>query len=442
MAVDASPGAGRVLIASSGGPLTAEPSWARYDNLSACRCGGFDWNRGRQDELDVTNTGTARVFFHDRNGTFDDESWIGKQIMLQLLNPVTSAWQPVFRGHIDDISSDPSPEAPALTNSEVQCVGIFDYLAGVKMVPDGSFGDPIPATADIQNATFYEDNPVNTRIVALLDDAGLDADMYVVFTGNVDVNETIYDGDDILSAIRDATDAEFPSGVANAYEDRWGRVVWHGRRARFDPDGTSEGAEWTFTRWSAGTREDVVSGVAQVRDFTYNRPRSRIINSYLAWPGADELGYEFKQRKIAALTRQDAGSISSYGIRSVEEPSLIIKEHKTNGNTGAEECGLFGDYYVANYSDPKKNVQRLTFKSVHPDDNTANKATDVWAIMGQGDVSDVVQLFIDEAGLAGDEFFIEGMQGECRVGSADVDHVIVTFNLSPASYYATDPFDD
>ena len=59
MAVDASPGAGRVLIATGAGPLVAEPSWSRYDNLSMCRCFGFDWNRGRQSEFDITDTGTG-----------------------------------------------------------------------------------------------------------------------------------------------------------------------------------------------------------------------------------------------------------------------------------------------------------------------------------------------------------------------------------------------
>ena len=87
MAVDASPGAGRVLIASSGGPLTAEPSWTRYDNLSACRCYGFDWNRGRQDEFDVTNTGNARVFFHDRNDTFGADVMGGQTDHVAALAP-------------------------------------------------------------------------------------------------------------------------------------------------------------------------------------------------------------------------------------------------------------------------------------------------------------------------------------------------------------------
>ena len=307
MAVDASPGAGRVLIASSGGPLTAEPSWTRYDNLSACRCSGFDWQRGRQDELDITNTGTARVYFHDRNGTFAADSWVGKQIMLQLYDPVAATWQPVFRGHIDNLPSDPSPSAPELTDRQLDCVDIFDYLSGAKMVV-GEFGDAIPADAKIVGSVFYEDARVGSgagigRLEALFDDAGLASSMYVIFTGNVRVNETLYGpDDDILSAARDAAEAEFPSGVANVYVDRYGRAVFHGRFAKFDPDGVaSAGANWDFTRWAAATREDVTAGRAQIREFAFDRPRSRVINSYHAWPRQDEEGYEFKQKLVETL---------------------------------------------------------------------------------------------------------------------------------------------
>ena len=39
---------------------------------------------------------------------------------------------------------------------------------------------------------------------------------------------------------------------------------------------TSSGAEWNFTRWAAATRGDVTSGRAQIREFSYNRPRTRM----------------------------------------------------------------------------------------------------------------------------------------------------------------------
>lgn len=436
MAVDASPGAGRVLIATGAGPLVAEPSWTRYDNLSACRCSGFDWQRGRQSEFDVTNTGTARVYFHDRNDTFLSEDWIGLQIMLQLFDPVANAWEPVFRGHINDAHGTPSPNAPELTNVQLDCVDIMDYLAGVKFVV-GAMGDIPPTT--VQGAVFYEDGPVDGRMDDLADDAGLDSAMYVHFSGNVDVQETLYDtDDDVLSAMRDAADAEFPLGLANVYCDRFGREVFHGRFAKIDPDGTSSGAEWNFTRWQAATRSDVTSPRAQIREFAYNRPRDRIVNSFVAWPELDEFARDFQQSEITSLTVTDPTSIAAYGYRGRDAPSLIIKEHKTNGNSGTDECALFGEFYVTNFSEPRKNVERITFKSMHPD---WDGAADVWALMTRIDISDVVHLWIAEAGLSDSEFFVEGITGECRVGAPDYDFVTLTPNLSPAEFYATDIFD-
>jgi hypothetical protein len=440
MAVDASPGEGRVLIALSSGPLVAEPTWTRHDELGAtCRCYGFDWQRGRQSEFDVTNTGTARVYFHDMNNVFATEDFIGLQIMLQLFDPTTSTWEPVFRGHIDDAHNTPSPGAPSLTNVQLDCVDIFAYLAECKMVV-GVFGDDTTGT-DIVGSVFYEDGPVNDRLEALSDDAGIAADMAVIFEGNVEVCESLYDpDDDVLSAMRDAADAEFP-GVANVYVDRYGRWVFHGRFARFDPDGTSSGAEWDFTRWAAATREDVTSGRAQIREFQFNRPRTRIVNSYTAWPELDENHVTFDQALIASnQTKTDGTSITAYGYRGQESPALIIKEHKTNGNTGAEECELFGDYYVANYAEPRKNIERITFKSVHPDD-ALSRDTATWALMTRADISDVIHLFVDEAGLSDAEFFIEGISGECRVGPPEYDFVTVTPNLSPAAYYLDNVFE-
>jgi len=92
MPVYESPGAGRVLIAVGADPLVAEPTWTRYDELSNCRCEGFDVNRGRQSEFDTTDTGSARVFFHDRAQVLNDDDLIGLQIMLQVYDPVAAAW--------------------------------------------------------------------------------------------------------------------------------------------------------------------------------------------------------------------------------------------------------------------------------------------------------------------------------------------------------------
>ncbi len=444
MAVTDSPGPGRVLVALSDGPLVAEPTWTRYDEgVTGLRCYGFDCFAGRQSELDTTDTGTATVYFHDLAQVLDDDDLIGLQVMLQLYNPVADEWQIRWRGHIDDIGASlvDVPNVPLATTS-MTCVGIFDYLGGCKMLP-GVFGSYLAVAgatpAGMESVVFYEDGDVQTRIIHLFTDAGLDPDMFVAFTGNVDVNETLYDaaGDVILQALRDAADAEFP-GVANVYEDRFGRAVFHGRKARFTPELVAASAsDWDFMRWYAATREDVTSGVAQIREFGFNRPRARIINSYIAYPRADENGVEFDRTLIPTLVKTDPTSISDYGYRGAEAPDLIIKKNFNNDNSAFTECGLFGDFYTSNYNLPRKAIQQVVFRSMNPEDARADAN---WDLMCRADISDAINLTVDEAQLADEPYFIDGISVECRVLNADFDDVTVTPNLTPASYYGTDVF--
>jgi hypothetical protein len=263
--------------------------------------------------------------------------------------------------------------------------------------------------------------------------------MRVVFTGNVDVNETLYDPDDtILAALRDAADAEFP-GVANVYEDRFGRVAFHGRFARFDPEDTAEEGNWEFTRWDAATREDVTTGVAQIRAFGFNRPRARLINSYLAWPRADENGVEFDRSLIPSMLKTDATSISTYGYRGDEAPDLIVKENFNNSNTGAEECELYAEFYVANYAQPRKAIQNVVFKSIRAADA---RAAATWDLMTRCDIADVINVTVDEGEFADEAYFVDGISVECRPANPDLDMVTVIPNLTPATYYGTNVFEE
>jgi hypothetical protein len=435
VAVTDSPGAGRVLIAETAGPLEAEPIWTRFDNITACRNYGYDCFAGRQTELDTTDTGNATIYFHDQDGTLDNNDLVGCQIMLQLYDPYLAVWEPRWRGHIDDINYDleHTPDIPA-ANVSLSAVGIFDYLGGVKMLP-GIFGDVLPA--GMTGVVFYEDERVDDRLFALLADANLDPNMIVVFTGNVDVNETLYDPDDvILQGCRDAADAEFP-GVANFYEDRFGRAAFHGRFARFDPEGTALGANWEFQRFYAATYDDITTGVVEVKDFSYNRPRARIINSYVAWPRADEDGVEFDRSLIPSLIKTDSASITTFGYRGDEAGDLIIKRNFNNNNTGAEECALFGEFYVSNYSEIRKAIQSVLFQSSPPVDARAQQT---WQLMTQCDISDIIHLTIAEAELVNEPFFVDGINIECRPLNPTYDLVNFTPNLTPASYYGTDVF--
>ena len=75
---------------------------------------------------------------------------------------------------------------------------------------------------------------------------------------------------------------------------------------------------------------------------------------------------------------------------------------------------------------------------MRPDDS---RAADVWALMVDCDVSDAINLTLDEAGLSDEPFFIDGISIECRTLNPDFDDVTLSPNLTPASYYDTDVFD-
>ena len=146
---------------------------------------------------------------------------------------------------------------------------------------------------------------------------------------------------------------------------------------------------------------------------------------------------EFDRDNIAGLVQSDPTSISAYGHRGKEAPDLIIKENINNSNTGAEECELFGQFYIQNYAQPRKAIQTVTFKSLAPGDP---RAAATWELMTMIDISDGLTLTVDEAGLADEEYFVDGLHVSCRVANEDYDLVEVTPNLTPASYYGTDVF--
>jgi hypothetical protein len=424
-----SPGPGRVLIAPDDGPLVWEPTWERIDNLTNCRCNGFDATVGRASEFDVTETGHAQVAFRDRNKTLNDPALVGKQIMLQIRNPVTDVWVPRWRGHIEEPNLDVHPSG-IKADVTLDCVGIFDYLGGCEMQLE-AFGDDPPRGQE--GMVFFEDGPVETRLTQLFDNALLDALMYVVFTGNIDVLESQYGvGEPVLNALRDACDAEFP-GIANLYEDRFGRAVFHGRYARFDPDTISGDAgdeAWDFTRWYAATMEDVTSGVAQLREIGYAIPRSRVINSYSAWPRG------IRERDKPAQQRIDVASRNTYGFHGKTAPDLIIKRNTTTDISGVADTQLMSEFFVANYGTARKNIERVTFKAVRPENNTNNRAADIWDLMTRIDISDMLHLTVDEADYANEPHYVEGLQIQCRpAGGDDYDYVEVTPNLSPFAYY-------
>lgn len=447
-------GDGRVLIALDDTFLEPDPTWTRIDdtpNLVA----GIDIHRGRQTELDQTETSTATVMLNDTDGLFDPAntgspyfgSLDGKQIALQCFNPVTALWVTQYRGVIDDFSYDfagavNAAGEPLVATVALECVDLFDYLARVEMIP-GTFGTTPPAGSE--GVVFYAAAAVKSRIEDLLADASLAAARYSVFTGNVDVQSSKYDaGDSVLAAIRDAADAEFP-GIANVYTDKLGRVVFHGRKARFDPETTMIGSDWAFTRWKAGDGTAVAldSDRAQIRPpLTWSRPGSRIINFAIAYPKFPITGGggTFTEADIPAQGVVDTTSRDAYGYRAKPPMSdLLTLAGTTTMNDAKDETKLYATYFVQNYKDPHTRVESLTLRSVRPDDP---RAAATWEMLVGADISDAVDLEHGYPGGVGlsESFFIEGSDMTIRPLVAGYDMVELTLNVSPDAYYATDVF--
>lgn len=431
---------GRVLIGMASGPLTASPTWTRIDNTNGL-VSAIEITSGKQTEFDKTEAGRYTVYLNDKTGLFDPANSSspyfgtldGKQILLQLYNPVDSTWYSRARGIIDEFGFDLNPATRSgvsiLSNVQIKCVGIFDYLAGAELLP-GVHGDVPPAGAE--STIFYEDGEVDDRIVQILADVGVPSARYVVFSGNVMVQETKYDpGDSALVALRDAADAETPYALANIYEDRAGKFVFHGRQARIDPVTVAAGAggAWTFGQWKIGDGAAITgdSAFAQIRPpYQYSQARNKIVNAALIYQrGVD-------RATIPSLVVSDATSITAYGVHSQSYQDSINDGHKTNGDSASEDCVRSANFLVTNFKDPRIRIEALTVMSVSAGDA---RATPTWNVLCKSDISDLVRVKTGYPGGTGidEDFFIEGFTQTIVPLNTTHDMVTLSLNVSPST---------
>lgn len=442
-----------VSIAFDDPTLEPDPTWTDItDNPNFVATISID--RGRQFELDRTDTSTASIAINDRYGLLDptntDGAYFEKifpllQVKIDLLNPVTAEYTTIWRGYIEeyDYVWDPSQQINRLT---LGCVDAFAILNAVEMVPtpvDGGTGFPAfgdDPTGNTDAGIWFSAKNVNDRIIQALGNAGWPTDLQVVFSGNVTVQGTPYDvGDTVMTAIQDAADAEFP-GLANVFVDKNGRVVFHGRKAKFDPVGVSSGASpgaWPFQQWKAGDGAAVaasISDTAHIRLLSTNYGLARIINSAYAAPRF------ILPAELINQVVQDATSIGIYGYRSWSVESLITAGGLDDGLDANDECLLFATYYVANYAAPRNRVSQLSFFSMDPEDP---RAAATWPLLVGVDVSDALALTVGSPGGGGfnlEPFYIEGIHYDIKPLNPTMAFVTLSLDLSPQEYFATNPF--
>ncbi len=457
-----------VCIALTDAALEENPAWTRLDDPS-----GYDvatsWTitRGRSSEFDKTGTGIASIAFKDSTGLLDPTNTTSdfyntmgtatyldpmRQIAIALQHPISMTWNTLFRGFLSsqDHEMDMWSDVRGIDNVTWEAADGFDLLGALILTPGQS--GTTPSLADFADV-YYQGTPANLdgeadvfvhvddRIVKLLDDAGWPGTgnafdvLRDIFSGNCSLQGKVYnrDGDETLSALFDAADAEF-CGVANVYMSRLGKVTFRGRLARFNPTNPGYG----INTWLCGGMPEALADntIAPISGLTFRRTKDDIINSVIVSPqNADDAD-------IPSLLTQDAPSIASFGLRSLSFPDIQVSAGHTNATptTGAEEAKKQAEYIVGNYKDPKTRVSSITFRPRAVDDPTAGA---LWDLMVGVEIGDRVQLttqHVGGGGFSGEYFFVEGIRYEASGMNAAFPNITLELEVSPQSYYDYNPF--
>ncbi len=448
---------GRVLIAWDDAPLEANPVWTPIDQGGSTFpydfVSGYDTHSGRQTLIAQTETGTATVFVNDREGLFDDRNGSspfqgklsGRQIMLQLYNPVDATWEPQFRGLIDDYRYTMDGSAvgadgnPVNASIEIDCVDMFDYLNGYGLTP-GVDGTTPPAGAEdsIYFAASGVSDTVEDRILEILGNANIDPSMSITASGNIQVIATQYNADEsALTALRDAADAELPF-IGNIYVNRSGQFCFRGRYSSFAPDQTAAeaGSTWDFTRWPVGDGKAIQADPtrAQIRVLEYSRDRADLINAALCYPQG------LAATAIPDQVYANSASITAYGKHQLNPFTDLITAKYVGPGTispddGKTQCFMYAELLVKNKKDPRVCPTAVQLKSINPSDF---RATATWATLTRSDISHIVNIAVGYAGGTGlmgaattDDYYIQGRSLTVRPANSAYDYVELNLDVTP-----------
>jgi len=452
---------GRFHLAFDSTTLEPNPVWTRLDDVFPNLVVRYSIDRGRSYEMDRTDAGRATVEINDTEGILNplNESspfWSGDETgvtkirpLLQALicrrNPVTGEWNTRFRGFVDsyDLEFDSSQVVNRMT---ISLTDLFSILGKVEMTV-GQFGQSTTIT-DYQGMVYYPGGHTpQQRIRKVLDDVGLPAPFTALLPGNVKLYNGVYsEGETPMTAIQEAADGDFPQ-VSNVYCDRFGRLAFHGRKAKFFPQETSDdaGDRWVFQEWKVGDGAAIAADpdTVQLRSFGFVRGMDKFINVATASP----LFIEDNQLPDQLVV--DAWSVGIYGINSWSATNLLTGQSLLDSADALTETRRMATYFVANYKFPHDRLTALSFRALPPSDP---RAPILWEFLNTVDVGDRLDVVISSPGGGGypgpgppgtrAKWFVEGIHEQVNALNPEYDDVTMTFDLSPAALFETNPWPD
>lgn len=433
-------------VAVGADALTETPDWTRIDDPDGIRVvNGWSTRRGRELLTDRNEAGTLNIGTIDRTGILDltntgsDFYPMNPNYPVQqsLYNPVTALWRTVFRGFAQGAPQTVRIGGAPANSGTIPVVDLFSILARKEVPPGLSYPETPtdPSTSSTVGETVYANQTVQDRLDTLRLDVGIPDGLVNFFSGNVRLQQTVYDpGYSILSAMQDAADGEFP-GVANLFVSKYGILSFRGRLSRFD---SGEGNPYGIHTWHVGDSTAVAGNpgmaVLAADDVVIDRGLDKVYNSAHFMPQG------IADADIPGQLSFDQPSIDIYGDCPLSAQELLTYGSTTGANIGdpLAETKIFSDFYVNNFKDAQTTIARATFRARHPD--RANAETH-WNFLCNIDIGDVIEITMtlpSGSRLIAERYFVEGISYRWLPGGL-VPNIVMVLDLSPGFYYTNTP---
>lgn len=479
-----------IRIAFNSQAFNPSPTWVRVDggvglsSFASQSATSYTIDRGRQFQLDATQTGTGSLVMYDTTGMFDatnpDGPFFGeigpmRQINFQMQNPVNGLFYSLFTGFTESwYYTFPDPQNNRIMEVTVAAVDGFDALSRAELPPDntgtttfapivgiGAVAARIEAVLAYFSATPYSGN-------------GYQTDTNAIFSGNVNLLGAVYNAQtSLLTPIMDAAAAESGGIANNVFMDKLGNLNFRGRATRFRPENFQNFGPPTLAKpitfWKVGDADaaSTISACAPIHDIEWGMDETKLINAATVYPGGIYNAATINGQLVTSTSYpppSGTNSILKYGPRSLSVPDLYTFGSPTGTAdtflnpadlTGLEETLLFAQSYVDNFATPVPYISKLTFQTVAPGGSAGNAW---WNFVTGVEIGDVITVYLTdpggggfsraEDGFATDQFFVEGIHYDVQLGGGNYPQITLNLDVSSRqwsnwfngySFYPTPP---